>query len=463
MKETLLGLLNDIRAAREQGAAAIEQRQRAHLAQLVAYARANSPYYRELYQGLPEYVDNPTLLPITTKMGLMTRFDDWVTDREVTLEEARSFVEDQNTRGELFLGKYLLAQSSGTRGLRAIYLMMDDWSGAIHSALSAYQALDWFPNGELLRVLTRDGGKATIVATSCNFPGVAGASGLAKKNPRAGKKNRIFSVQVPLEQLVAELNEFRPVALEGYASTVGLLASEQEAGRLHIDPMMVTVESEPLTASEAERIARIFNAKVGNIYACSECPGMGYSCEHGWLHIHSDWVILEPVDEHFRPTPAGEVSHTVLLSNLYNRAQPVLRYDLGDSVIQRPDPCPCGNPLPAIQVLGRAGVELVCASRSGEEVRVNLIPIGIEVDRVRGMDLFQLVQTSPTSIRVRLMSAPSSDPDQVWQGVSAQISKVLARYDLEHVTLVRAPEPPEQTPGGKYSVVLSQPGALAAD
>ena len=120
--------------------------------------------------------------------------------------------------------------------------------------------------------------------------------------------------------------------LEGYASTVALLASEQEAGRLHINPMLVTVESETLAASEYERISRTFNARVGNVYVCSECPGLGYGCAHGWLHIHSDWVILEPVDANFQPTPPGEVSHTVLLSNLYNRAQPILRYDLGDSV-----------------------------------------------------------------------------------------------------------------------------------
>ena len=463
MKETLLGLLSDLRAAREWGATAIEQRQRARLAQLVAYARANSPYYRELYQGLPEYVDDPTQLPVTTKKGLMARFDDWVTDREVTLEQARAFVEDRNNLGELFLGKYLLALGSGTRGFRAIYLMMDEWSGSIYSALSAYQALDWFPTGELLRVLTRDGGKATMVATSCNFPGYSGASGLAKKNPRVASKNRILSVQVPLAELVAQLNEFQPAVLEGYASTVAMLASEQEAGRLHIHPMLVTVESETLPASEYERIARVFNAKVGNIYVCSECPSLGYSCDYGWLHIHSDWVVFEPVDEHFQPTPPGEISHTVLVSNLCNQAQPFLRYDQGDSVIQRPDPCPCGNPLPAIQVLGRAGDELVFSDLNGQQVKINLILISTEIDRVPGLDLFQLVMTSPTAMRVRLVPAASSDPDQVWQGVVTQIRKVLANYRLEHVTIVRAPEPPVVNPGGKYSVVLSQYHQVAAD
>ncbi len=80
---------------------------------------------------------------------------------------------------------------------------------------------------------------------------------------------------------------------------------------------------------------------------------MAFSCDHDWLHVNSDWVILEPVEKDFHPTPAGEPSHTVLLTNLANRIQPLIRYDLGDSVLMRPDSCPCGSSLPAIRVAGR--------------------------------------------------------------------------------------------------------------
>ena len=455
MKENFLEILSDIRTAREQGTEAIMQRQRARLAEMITFARTNSPYYRELYQDLPEQVEDTKLLPITNKKNLMARFDDWVTDREVTLETARAFVENPDTIGELLLGKYLAVIGSGTRGLRGIYLLMDDMSGPICAALTAYQASDWFPNGELIRVIARDGGKATIVATSCNFPVFSGASRLAKNNPRSGKKNRIFSVQTPLPELVDQLNQFRPVVLEGYANMIGLLASEQEAGRLHINPMLVTIESERLSEKEADRVARVFNAKLGNVYACSECPGLGYSCDHGWLHIHSDWVVFEPVDANYQPTPLGEPSHTVLLSNLYNRTQPILRYDLGDSILQRPDPCPCGNPLPAIKVLGRSNDVLVFSAESGEKVTINLIMLGTEVDRVWGIDLFQFVQTSPTSMRVRMLLSTGTDPDRVWQAMHTEIKNVLVKNNLDHITIERADEPPEQSPGGKYNVIIS--------
>ncbi len=39
------------------------------------------PYYKELYQGLPDRIEDPKLLPVTDKKKLMARFDDWATDR----------------------------------------------------------------------------------------------------------------------------------------------------------------------------------------------------------------------------------------------------------------------------------------------------------------------------------------------------------------------------------------------
>lgn len=90
----------------------------------------------------------------------------------------------------------------------------------------------------------------------------------------------------------------------------------------------------------------------------------------GWLHVNVDWVVFEPVDADYRPVAPGEQSHTVLISNLANRVQPILRYDLGDSVLERPDPCPCGNPFPAIRVQGRSADVLTFRSPAGEKVRL---------------------------------------------------------------------------------------------
>ena len=121
MRESLLWLLRDARSATKHGQAAVELRQRARLAEMVAFARANSPYYRERYGDLPEQVEDSTLLPVMGKKELMARFDDWVTDRTLTIEQVRAFVDNPNLVGEPFLGKYTVTTTSGTSGTRGIF------------------------------------------------------------------------------------------------------------------------------------------------------------------------------------------------------------------------------------------------------------------------------------------------------------------------------------------------------
>ena len=217
---------------------------------------------------------------------------------------------------------------------------------------------------------------------------------------------------------------------------------------------MVLLVAEGLAADEYQRIARVFNTKVGNSYAASECPFISYNCECGWLHVNSDWVVLEPVDADYRPVPPGVQSHTVLVSNLANRVQPILRYDLGDSILERPDPCPCGNPLPAIRVQGRAADMLTFPTDGGERITMPPLLFGTSLYQIPGIEQFQVVQTAPANLRLRLRLEAGADPDRVWQAVHARITRLLTEHQLGHVTLERAKESPERSPGGEYREII---------
>jgi phenylacetate-coenzyme A ligase PaaK-like adenylate-forming protein len=264
---------------------------------------------------------------------------------------------------------------------------------------------------------------------------------------------RVFSISQPLPELVAELNRYNPASLAGFLSMLTLLAGEQEAGRLRIHPTVVLPGGETATADALERIATAFHAKVRAAYAATECGFLSLGCEHGWYHVNSDWAVLEPVDADHRPVSPGQLSHTVLLSNLANRVQPILRYDLGDSVLLRPDPCPCGNPLPAVQVQGRAADVLTFPGR-GEQVSISPMRFGTLLDRAPGMAQFQLVQTTPTTLRVRLQPADGTDADRVWQTVRAEITHLLTEHKIDDIALERADEPPQQARSGKYRRII---------
>jgi phenylacetate-coenzyme A ligase PaaK-like adenylate-forming protein len=82
---------------------------------------------------------------------------------------------------------------------------------------------------------------------------------------------------------------------------------------------------------------------VGNAWGTSEGGGVGIPCEHARSHLSDDLVIVEPVDEDGRPVAPGERSAKLYLTNLFNQALPLIRYEITDEVTLLSEPCPCGS------------------------------------------------------------------------------------------------------------------------
>ncbi|MFG2888119.1 phenylacetate--CoA ligase family protein [Streptomyces sp. NPDC048248] len=453
MTESMAWLGRDVRRARKEGIPAVTRRQRDRLADMVAHARASSPYYRSLYRGLPERVEDPALLPVTDKKRLMGNFDDWVTDRAITYEKVRAFSDDPDRIGQRFLGKHMVATTSGTSGRRGLFVL-DDRYMDVGAALTSRALASVLGPAGLLRAAVQGGRFAQLVATGGHYVGFAAYSRTLRVGGWRSKLLRAFPVHTPMPQLVAELNDYRPAFVIGYASTIMLLTAEQEAGRLCVDPVLIQPAGETMTTDDTDRIARAFRTTVRAMYGATECTYLSHSCTHGWYHVNSDWAVLEPVDADHRPTPPGQFSHTVLISNLANRVQPFLRYDLGDSVLLRPDPCPCGNPLPAVRVQGRSGDILTFPAHCGDPVQLAPLAFGTLFDRTPGVELFQVEQTAPSTLRVRLLPTTGADPERVWRTAHVELTRLLADNKLDHVTVQRAEEPPQQTAGGKYRTVI---------
>ncbi|MBY0497594.1 MAG: hypothetical protein K2Y23_25595 [Cyanobacteria bacterium] len=68
--------------------------------------------------------------------------------------------------------------------------------------------------------------------------------------------------------------------------------------------------------------------------------------------------------------------------------------------------------------------------------------------------LFQIVQMTATTLRVRLRVAAGADADRVWHDVQSEILRVLKGRNLAHITVERGDEAPEQSAGGKYRTVI---------
>ena len=124
-------------------------RQQARLADLVRFARAQSPLYRDLYRHLPVHVADLRQLPPVTKPQLMARFDEWVTDPAVTRAGIGAYLADPSLVGQRYLGRYTVLSTSGVTGDRGIFLHDPD-AVAVYRALADAAPPDLRADAELL-------------------------------------------------------------------------------------------------------------------------------------------------------------------------------------------------------------------------------------------------------------------------------------------------------------------------
>jgi phenylacetate-coenzyme A ligase PaaK-like adenylate-forming protein len=435
----------------------IARHQARRLAALVRDARTRSPYYRRLYAGLPDGIADPRVLPPTSKRDLMAHFDEWVADPAVTLEGIRrDLLAHPDLVGVPYLGRYHVFTTSGTTGEPAV-LLQDARSWVVLNVVARLRTRHALPLGPFVRGVLRRGLRVgALYAGGGHFGAAVLVESMRRRAPVVARHVRLLSVLRPLPDLVAELDRFQPTSLSGYPSAMALLASEQVAGRLHIRPLVVFVAGERLTPAMRRQIQEAWGCPALDSYAASEVPALAVPCQRGALHVNTDWYLLEPVDEQGRPVPPGTTSYTTLVTNLANRVQPVIRYDLGDRVTLGTDPCGCGSPFPTVTVQGRTNDVLLLPGTAGGVV--TLLPLAVEtvVEETPGVHRFQLVQTGPSTLRLRLEGEPGTDPAALRRAVETALLGFLATHGVAQVSVEHDPEPPHaETRSGKLRHVLS--------
>lgn len=429
--------------------------------ELLEHARAKSAFFREHYRDVPSGCTDLAAYPPVTRKQLMARFDDWVTDPDVRISDLLPFIADPSRIAEPYLGKYAIWTSSGTTGIPGIYVQDAD-------ALALYNALmtSRFQYGPEIsnawQMFSGQSRMAFIAALDGHFAGVVSWERQRRLHPMLRGTARSFSIMQPLPELVAQLNDWQPAFVASYPTMLILLAREQAEGRLQIAPRALWCGGEGLTGADRVMIGETFDCAVAEDYGASECMNMAFGCQHGRLHINDDWVVVEPVDENGRVVPRGEPSVTVLITNLANRVQPLIRYDLSDSVTIDTTPCSCGSRRPSLRVEGRRDDVLTLRGETGGVVR--LLPLAIEtvLEEQAGIYRFQLIQTGVAAIRLRLDS-DDEQRDIDFDRAARVLYRFLRGQGCATVDITLDPLPPEKHPvSGKLRQVMVQPEVRAA-
>jgi phenylacetate-CoA ligase len=186
---------------------------------------------------------------------------------------------------------------------------------------------------------------------------------------------------------------------------------------------------------------------VKNLYSCTEAGYLASPCPAGHgLHVHSENVILEILDDDNRPCRSGE-SGRVVLTPLHNFLTPFLRYDIMDRATLGPEKCPCGRGLPllaAVEGKLRPLVRLTDGRHKSSAFLIDLLMLGEVAHQ------YQIIQKKVDHVVIRLVPSRKWNDDAA-RRLERQLREYLeapVRVDIECLDRV------QMTAGGKVRGVV---------
>lgn len=183
-----------------------------------------------------------------------------------------------------------------------------------------------------------------------------------------------------------------------------------------------------------------FEAPMWGAYSSKEVGAIAFQCPHGeHLHLNSETTLLEIVDESGNPCAPGKMGR-VVLTQLLNTAQPLIRYDQGDLAVLGGN-CSCGRGLPTIErIVGRT----TNLFRFPEGERVAPV-VPDHYRELLGARFGQFAQIGPLHVEVRYVAEEGTTADE------AAVVELVRQHIRSDLTVTFSKQTAlERVEGGKY-------------
>lgn len=248
----------------------------------------------------------------------------------------------------------------------------------------------------------------------------------------------------------------QPKVALGYASTLARFAAHVQARGARLRPLRgVFTTAEKLYVPQREVIGQTFGCPVYDCYGSSEVRNVGAECSRGRMHVNCDFAVLEVDDT--RAIPGGPA--LFIVTSLWNRVMPFIRYCNGDCGTLLEGSCDCGSHFPLMDLkIARISDNFVLPS--GRVVHGEFfthLMYGSE-----GISTFQFHQTTPNSITLWIVPGPG-DPSGRSRSVRKAVEQIKKLDPLFEINVeVKTTETVPLSPQGKYRFVHSDVAPLEA-
>lgn len=194
-----------------------------------------------------------------------------------------------------------------------------------------------------------------------------------------------------------------PFVLYGAPSALWYLAQWAEADVIMLRPRLVVFSGEMMNANIREYIKKVFQCEVYGLYGARELGTIGFSCKDrvNTLHLNSEHIILEALDDAGNPCATGKYGNLTMTS-LTNRVMPLLRYQPGDIGRMISEKCLCKTNLPRFELQGRESEFLLLPS--GKKLPIWPVYDAIFADgRFHKIRQYQIQQKTLQSFVIRII------------------------------------------------------------
>jgi len=377
---------------------------------IVRYAIAHSLFFKQYYQGFNP--DDFFSLPTVDKNLMMENLSAYNTlhlDKDELIRFALN-IEENRDFSSRFNG-INIGMSSGTSGNKGIIITTPREEKYLKAMYASRLVL---PKGEKLN---------GVFILRVNTP--------AFKYQRFGNKLNYVSQLQTMEQIRLQLSDINPNVISAPPSMLQLLAREKDAGSLNVHPKILYSYAEVLDPKVRNYLGKVFGCPVHEVYQGSEGT-YAMTCREGNLHINEDIVFPELLDARGQSTLDGEPCCRLLVTDLYKRSQPIIRYAINDILTIEPGRCACRSNFRVIRrIQGRAD-DLIWGLRNGTHEKHFIYQDYISrkiISTSDEIDDYQAIQESLSLIRIRLKIKSEANQTEIIQLIKKGIRDIFAAYD----------------------------------
>ena len=257
---------------------------------------------------------------------------------------------------------------------------------------------------------------------------------------------------MPVAEIFEQLLLEDPAYVESHPSLILALAQRSaETGRLPKSLREARSFGEALAPWIREYCREVWGLPIIDNYGAEEFGTIAHQCPQSEnLHVQSENVLVEVLDDRDRPRGPGQ-SGRIVVTSLLNYGTPLIRYELGD-IVEVGEPCACGRGLPVLkQILGRTK-DLIHLP-NGERLSSTFWSELRSFSKIRQ---FQVVQTSLESLHLKLVVSAPLDEGERQSLIERMHGRLVHEFQI-HITY--HDEIPRE-PSGKYMTFKSELGSL---